>query len=103
MLRNDIYEPKTLHSSFSTLKILYDSYSSEIPLETLRGSTSSPRLSIAYKQSNAISSNLGFKWDTLGVYGPTKEDYSHYLISSRNNESVIYTNEYLNYQRVGAN
>lgn len=103
MPRNDYFEPKILNSAFTTNKLVYDSFSTEIPYERFRGTTSNPRLTITYKQSNALSSDLGFKWDTIGVYSSQVGDYSKYLISTRNNESVIYTNEYLNYQRVGSN
>ena len=102
-VRNSKYEAKLYNSDFFTLKVTYDSFYSEIQLEKISAFTL-PVISIEYKQSNGIVSDCGFRIDstsTLTYKGNT--DYDLYLISTRNNETPIYTNDYLNYLRTGYN
>ena len=100
--RNKGYESKLYNSDFYTLKIAYDSFSSEIKLERIN-TFSSNILSIEYKQSNNITSDCGFKIDCASKLNYKGiGDYDFYILSSRNNESPIYTNAYLDYKRTGA-
>lgn len=97
-------EPKLLHSSLYTYKLVYDSYSTQIPFEKISVTPDNlPLLNIEYKQSNTISSNLGFKYDLKNVSYTESGDYSKYLIATRNNESPIYNNAYISYLRTGYN
>lgn len=102
------YEPKLFHSSAYTLKMVYDSYSSEILLENLRlnpnGSSHDVAFILQYKQSNGITSDCGFK-AFLQNHKSYKEtsDYDLRILSTRSNESTIYTNAYLDYVRTGYN
>lgn len=100
--RDNSLEPKLYNSDFYTLKIAYDSFSSEIKLEKINSFTSNI-ISIQYKQSNNITSDCGFKIDSSSRLNyKSIGDYDFYIISTRNNESPIYTNAYLDYKRTGA-
>lgn len=104
--RKEIYESKLYSSPFYTIKVTYDSFSATLPLENivLPKTNVSTQVSIEYKQSNSITSDCGFKIDStnkLTYVGDS--DYDLYILSTRNNESPIYVNEYLNYMRTGYN
>lgn len=103
MDRDIKYESKLYNSAFYTYKFVYDSFSTELQFENIIDYTI-PLLSIQYKQANTITSDCGFKVDSTGAleYKNTG-DYDMYILSTRNNESPIYTNEYLNYIRTGYN
>lgn len=99
-------ESKMLHSSFYQFKLTYDSFSSYIAFERLvRASTVMPSITIAYKPSNNLGSDMLFKWNFSVSVQRYKEiqDYEKFLSCSRNNELGLYTSDYLNYMRVGYN
>ena len=103
--RNIKYEPKLYNSAFYTYKIVYDSFSAEVQLERVNDEQIT-KSSIEYKQSNNITSDCGFKIDSTNVFSQHYNwlgDYDMYILSTRNNESPIYTNEYLDYMRTGYN
>ena len=97
------YESKLYNSAFYTYKFTYDSFNTELQLENI-GDYTTPVLSIQYKQANTITSDCGFKIDSTSAleYNSTG-DYDMYILSTRNNESPIYTNSYLDYIRTGYN
>lgn len=116
---NASYESKLFHSDFYNLKLTYDSFSSPIYLENLTvynaidGYTRAPQIDIDFKPTSTINSRFAFKWGlrpwdvinqtgTSGNYKDT-DDYSKYLVVTRNNEEVILNNEYLNYIKTGFN
>lgn len=99
------YEPKLLHSDFTTYKLSYDSYSMEIKYENIKdtlGSSSishrNPQYKLQYKQSDNISSSLIFKPEAVNYRYDAQEDYP-IILSNRNNEATQYNNQYLNYMR----
>ena len=103
--KNIDYEPKLWNSASYTYKLIYDTYSQEIVLENTVESEVSPawnlKYKVQYKQSNGITSDCGFKFDITSHGYKTVGDYDTYILSSRNNESNIYTNAYLDYIRTG--
>lgn len=100
-------DPKLLHSSLYTYKLVYDSYSLPIVYEKITQTDTifdkEGKYDIYFKPSNTINSNLGFKINFKDASYTTAEDYGEYLIATRNNESPIYNNSYLNYLRTGYN
>ena len=97
------YESKLYNSAFYTYKFVYDSFSTELQLENITGYTV-PLLSVQYKQACTITSDCGFKIDsTSALEYKNTGDYDMYILSTRNNESPIYTSEYLDYIRTGYN
>lgn len=98
------YESKLFNSSFYGYTLVYDSFTKAILMEYAPTRTSIyPK--IEYKQSNAISSNLGFKiafTDGSSTYEyKSPALYDNFLISTRSNESPVFSNTYLNYTRTG--
>lgn len=101
---NDIkYESKLYNSSFFSLKYIYDNFEKEFLLERYTARTTFPGVLIRFKQSNNISSNSIFRFDT--VNGTYKEPtlYGQYLNVNRQNEVALYNSDYLNYIRNGYN
>lgn len=102
--RNDILESKIYHSSISPLKFVYDSFVIEYARERYTSFTSnSATNNIYFKQTNTINSKLGFKVTTTTGFYNENQDFETYLLATRNNESMIYNSEYLNYIRNGYN
>lgn len=102
------YESKLLNSDFRGDKYVYDSYSKPVRYEAMRESVGNiPYMSLTFYPSMNIASNLMFRIvygaPALGYTYNKIEDYENYLISTRSNESPIYTNAYLDYIRTGYN
>lgn len=97
------YESKLYNSSFFSLKYIYDNFEKEFLLERFNARTTFPGVMIRFKQSNNISSNSIFRFDT--VNGTYKEPtlYGQYLNVNRQNEVALYNSDYLNYIRNGYN
>lgn len=97
------YESKLYNSSFFSLKYIYDNFEKEFLLERYTARTAFPGVLIRFKQSNNISSNSIFRFDT--VNGTYKEPtlYGEYLNVNRQNEVALYNSDYLNYIRNGYN
>ena len=97
------YESKLYNSSFFSLKYIYDNFEKEFLLERYTARTAFPGVLIRFKQSNNISSNSIFRFDT--VNGTYKEPtlYGQYLNVNRQNEVALYNSDYLNYIRNGYN
>ena len=98
------YESKLYHSDFHNVIFNYDSFTKDIPLENVEpASITNPKLSIQYKQSNTITSNLGFKFTVKDGTQKVNDVFAEYLLCNRNNESQIFNSSYLNYLRNGYN
>ena len=97
------YESKLYNSSFFSLKYIYDNFEKEFLLERYTARTTFPGVLIRFKQSNNISSNSIFRFDT--VNGTYKEPtlYGQFLNVNRQNEVALYNSDYLNYIRNGYN
>jgi len=98
--RSPRYESKLYNSDFYTLKYTYDSFSKEIPLELVETNAQDylPIITIEYKQSNTLRSDLAFKFH---LEQKCVEDYEEYLICNRQNNCALYNSNYLNYMRTG--
>ena len=107
-------ESKLYHSEFYTKKLVYDSFTRDIPLEQIDMSGKTfvnpavPQLPIYFKQTNTINSKFAFKigYDAIkesyGIYKP-QGDYEDFILVSRNNEETIFSNDFVNYIRNGYN
>lgn len=99
-------ESKLFHSDFYTYKLAYDSFTQEINLENMDVNGTSTEIQVTFKPTNTIDSKFGFQWDfasgTSTTYTDT-EDFSRLILSTRNNEEPIFSNEYLNYIKNGYN
>lgn len=103
--RNDELESKLYNSAFSSVKLVYDSFVMPLTREHYKpySSATNVKMKLEYKQTNTINSDLCFHWEpTSGTY-KEEQDFETYLLAKRNNESMIYNSEYLNYIRNGYN
>ena len=100
-------DPKLYSSEFYQCKILYDSFSYSYNMEDITyryyGYSETP-LVLRYSVSSAISSKFIIKDENTEAWLlKAEEDYPFTLISQRNNELVLYTNQFVNYIRNGYN
>ena len=107
-------ESKLYHSEFYTKKLVYDSFTKDIPLEQIDMSGKTfvnpavAEIPLYFKQTNTINSKFAFKIDydaikeNYGTYKP-QGDYDNYILVSRNNEETIFSNDFINYIRNGYN
>ena len=109
-------ESKLYHSDFYTKKLVYDSFTMDIPLEQMdlsQTTFTSPTVALSntpifFKPTNTINSKFAFKVDydsfknKLGTYRALG-DYDNFLLINRNNEETIFSNDFVNYIRTGYN
>lgn len=103
--RDTANESQMFHSDLYQLKFYYDSFGKVIPLESIQsdGMTMSTNV-IKFKPSNTCNSRFCFYFETFDTYAYLKnEDFAGYLTLARNNEELIYNNNYVNYLRSGYN
>lgn len=103
--RNDDLESKIYHSAISPVKFVYDSFAIDYAREKYTHTNVMPEAECAidFKQTNTINSKLGFKIRTTTGRYKEDQDFDNLLLATRNNESMIYNSEYLNYIRNGYN
>lgn len=103
--RNDDLESKIYHSAISPVKFVYDSFAIDYAREKYTHTNVLPDVECAidFKQTNTINSKLGFKIRTTTGRYKENQDFDNLLLATRNNESMIYNSEYLNYVRNGYN
>lgn len=104
--RNDINESKLLHSDYYKYKIVYDSFSKEYPLENIDMTDYMSKwwlhtFKLQYIVSKNFTSRFMLKTDVK--LKESLEDYDNILVVSRNNETPIYSSQYINYLRNGYN
>lgn len=104
--RNNNFEPKLFNSEIYTKKFVYDSFSIPFKYEFLNISESISKVSggnlkIKEISSLAITSKFLFDFNEMLSFDKGLEDYENILAVSRNNESTIYTSQYINYLRTG--
>ena len=105
----EIPDPKTLTSPFYGDYYVYDDNTWQLQREFLEYNGTSSALTqtvltLDYKQSNNISSMLGFKFNITGAQKPLNAGYfDEYVISVRNNELPLFTSDYLYYMQNGYN
>ena len=105
-VRNNAYEPKLFNSELYLKKFIYDSFSIPFKFEYLNIPDSITRVSggnlkIKEITSLAVTSKFLFDFNEMLAFDKSLEDYSYVLPVARNNESTIYTSQYINYLRTG--
>ena len=104
--RNNDFEPKLFNSELYLKKFIYDSFSIPFKFEFLNIPDSITRVSggnlkIKEITSLAVTSKFLFDFNETLSFDKSLEDYSYILPVARNNESTIYTSQYINYLRTG--
>ena len=105
-VRHNAYEPKLFNSELYLKKFIYDSFSIPFKFEYLNIPDSITRVSegnlkIKEITSLAVTSKFLFDFNEMLSFDKSLEDYSYVLPVARNNESTIYTSQYINYLRTG--
>lgn len=105
-LRDNDFEPKLFNSELYLKKFIYDSFSIPFKFEYLNIPGSIDRitggnLKIKEITSLAVTSKFLFDFNEMLTFDKSLEDYSYILPVARNNESTIYTSQYINYLRTG--
>lgn len=113
--RNNIYEPKLLHSDYYQPKFVYDSFYYIVKYELLDSSVLyfPSLLNIEFSITTTMNSRFMFRFfdgneANIENYFRTSEvgdveDYSDVLYVVRNNELPIFNSAYLNYIKTGYN
>lgn len=104
--RNNTFETKLFNSELYLKKFIYDSFSIPFKFEFLDipGSitrVSGGNLKIKEITSLAVTSKFLFDFNEMLSFEKSSEDYGNILAVTRNNESTIYTSQYINYLRTG--
>lgn len=100
-------DPKIYNNATYKESYVYDSNEYVLPIEDYDYTYSSGTITdinISYKQSNAVSSDLAFRFkasDNTPIKG--ESTFNDVLLSNRNNELVLFTSDYLNYMKNGYN
>lgn len=101
-LRSVDFETKLYNSELYSKKFIYDSFDYEFKFENMNRSESyGIGTNFKFKQisSLAITSKFLFDFSPSWVESSPQSDFSTILPISRNNEIILYTNQYLNYLR----
>ena len=97
-------ESKLYNSNFYTYKLAYDNFYAQVAFERFKNiQTPTPNISIEFKPTNTINSNMMFKWTVGGAKYRKISDYEEFIPCNRNNEVSIFSNDYVNYIRTGYN
>ena len=104
--RDNDFEPKLFNSELYLKKFIYDSFSIPFKFEYLNIPESITKvtggnLKIKEITSLAVTSKFLFDFNEMLSFDKSLEDYSYILPVTRNNESTIYTSQYINYLRTG--
>ena len=101
-----IRDPKTFRSEFFVEKLVYDSFSIDLPLENrAKTATKIDKLNIEYSVTKTMNSRFMFiatNW-RANERQNAHDNYPGVLIVARNNEITLYNSAYLNYIRTGYN
>lgn len=101
-LRSADFETKLYNSELYSKKFIYDSFDYEFKFENMNRSESyGIGTNFKFKEisSLAITSKFLFDFSPSWVEASPQSDFSTILPISRNNEIILYTNQYLNYLR----
>lgn len=101
-LKDKSFEPKLYHSELYSKKFIYDSFDRQFKFENVDVANSQgygAHIKFNLISSLAITSKFLFDFSEYWQEKTKEEDYPGILPISRNNEIVIYTNQYLNYLR----
>lgn len=108
VLRNIENESKLLHSEFYYNKFVYDSFGFEFNLEAVDPEKiverESTEFEVGFVATTTINSRFLFYFPGYKLKSYCKSsDYDNVLPVARNNEVVLYNNQYINYLRTGYN
>ena len=109
--RSDANESKLFNSAFHNVKYAYDSFSCDVPLETITASKTSiltqlnspSEVKVNYVVSTTMSGKFMFRFPRFAALVDSSEDYPFVISVARNNEEPIFTSAYVNYLRTGYN
>lgn len=106
--RNPDNESKLLHSEFYYPKFVYDSFGFGFALEAVDTDKliqqDNPNFEIGFVVTTTINSRFLFYFPKYQLKEYCKaSDYDNILPVARNNEVVLYNNQYINYLRTGYN
>ncbi len=107
--KNIDYETKLLNSEFYYPKFVYDSFGFKFDLEKINveeymNSKESALFRLGFVVTTTINSKFMFYFPNYILNNYKKnEDYDNILPIARNNEVVLYNNQYINYLRTGYN
>lgn len=96
------YETKLYHSDYYLPKIIYDSYTFVFQLE-LMTNRPNDRWQIQFNVSNTINSRFMFTFLDYVCENNEVRDYNNIMYVARNNDCVIFNQQYINYIRTGYN
>jgi len=95
-------ETKLFHSDYYLPKIIYDSYTFSFQLE-LMTNRPNDRWQIQFNVSNTINSRFMFTFLDYVCENNEVRDYNNIMYVARNNDCVIFNQQYVNYIRTGYN
>ena len=95
-------ETKLFHSDYYLPKIIYDSYTFVFQLE-LMTNRPNDRWQIQFNVSNTVNSRFMFTFLDYVCENNETRDYNNIMYVARNNDCVIFNQQYINYIRTGYN
>lgn len=106
-IKNAYNESKLFHSDYYQPKFVYDSFSKVFALERINLDSydlyPETPFEFNFVASNTISSKFIFSFPQYKTDGYMMEDYDDIVAVDRNNELVIYNNDYMQYIKTGFN
>ena len=103
MEKSSSWETKLLHSEFYQPKVIYDSFGFTFQLELMNFTESLSSFEVQYNVSGSITSKFLFTFVDYKCSTTEVQDYNNIMYISRNNDCVIYNQQYINYLRTGYN
>ena len=107
--RNINIESKLFNSEFYSPRVVYDSFAFNYALEKVdiskyKGLNPNGNFVMGFVMTTTINSKFMFYFPNYELINFLKsQDYDKYMPIARNNEVVLYTNQYINYIRTGYN
>ena len=95
-------EPKLKHSDFTQNKLVYADVSNDIRLEDVNlnyDADSKANINIWYQPTNTLSSDQLYKFEVANGEYTNYNNWDTSMVSKRNNELIIYNNQYINYMK----
>lgn len=96
-------DTKLLSSSFTSHRLVYDSFSCDIAFERCSFGNEIPKVSLDFIVGTSMQSTFGFKLNPSNFTRKETNDYPEVFMIRRNNEMPLVTDEYRNYLALGYN
>lgn len=103
MEKSDIWETKLFNSEFYQPKIIYDSFGFIFQLELMNATNELSTFKVKYNVSGSVTSKMLFTFIDYKCTYNEVQDFNNIMYVSRNNECVIYNQQFINYLRTGYN